>query len=357
MQRSWRRFLTPFAVRLTDWARRLLEVGLSGKRLVALILIAVGIPLAARVLPIPMDQWLTLASLKKVDDHPLYLMRHYGDYGSEQTLRQEASNVRGLASVPSAPGQAWACTCFATLGEGGSLRLGRNFDWYDHPALLLFTNPPEGYASVSMVDISYLGFGSDAPSWGEREPLLLAPYLPFDGMNEHGLGVGMMAVPHADSGYDPQRKTLDSLQLIRLLLDHAVDVEEALALLEGLNVDFGQGPAVHYLLVDADGQSAVAEFVSGEMRVLRNSEPWQVATNFVIAEAVPAGSNSECWRYNLAYDTLRETGGALSRDKAMGLLESVSQPSTIWSLVYGLSSGDIDVVMGRNYERVYRFRL
>ena len=33
---------------------------------------------------------------------------------------------------------------------------GRNFDWQYSPALLLFTNPPDGYASVSMVDIEYL---------------------------------------------------------------------------------------------------------------------------------------------------------------------------------------------------------
>ena len=39
--------------------------------------------------------------------------------------------------------------------------LGRNFDWYEHPALILFTDPPDGYASVSMVDISYLGVKGD----------------------------------------------------------------------------------------------------------------------------------------------------------------------------------------------------
>jgi len=35
----------------------------------------------------------------------------------------------------------------------------------------------------------------------------------------------------------------------------------------------------------------------------------------------------------------------------------VAQPGTQWSVVYGLTSGQVDVVMGRHYERVHTFRL
>ena len=62
---------------------------------------------------------------------------------------------------------------------------GRNFDWQYSPALLLFTDPPDGYASVSMVDIAYLGFdGKKAGtvtdlSLTERARLLFAPSWPF----------------------------------------------------------------------------------------------------------------------------------------------------------------------------------
>jgi len=52
-----------------------------------------------------------------------------------------------------------------------------------------------------MVDIAYLGFEGQA-AYGlterpldELAPLLSAPYLPFDGMNDQGLVVGMAAVP------------------------------------------------------------------------------------------------------------------------------------------------------------------
>ena len=55
----------------------------------------------------------------------------------------------------------WACTVF--FGAGGDPILGRNFDFHDEPALLLRHHPPGAYASISMVDISYLGFDR-APS-------------------------------------------------------------------------------------------------------------------------------------------------------------------------------------------------
>ena len=45
-----------------------------------------------------------------------------------------------------------ACTVFFAGGV-----LGRNFDFDDHPALLLHHRPPGAYRSVSLVDIAYLG--------------------------------------------------------------------------------------------------------------------------------------------------------------------------------------------------------
>ena len=52
----------------------------------------------------------------------------------------------------------WACTTYTAHTPQGETLLARNFDWYRHPAMLLFTDPPDGYASASMVDLSYLGF-------------------------------------------------------------------------------------------------------------------------------------------------------------------------------------------------------
>jgi len=42
---------------------------------------------------------------------------------------------------------------------------------------------------------------------------------------------------------------------------------------------------------------------------------------------------------------------------AMDLLADVSQEGTQWSVVYGMSTGDADVVMGQKYDNVHTFPL
>jgi hypothetical protein len=296
----------------------------------------------------------TLSSLRRADDYPLYVMSYHGGYLSEPFL-----NVAIPEDIPhqvSALANSDACTCFAALNPKGDKIFGRNFDWYRHPSLLLFTDPPNAYASVSMVDIHYLGYGMEEPSLVGRTRLLLAPYLPFDGMNEAGLVVGMMAVPYAQDGEDPEKPTIGSLRAIRLLLDRAGSVDEALSLLEEHNVVF-HGPPLHYLISHSSGESAVVEFVDGTMNVLRNDTKWQVATNFIISTALPDGASAPCSRYNRAYEALEEARGSVSEEQAMDILASVAQPNTIWSAVYDMSGGDVQLVVGRNYERVHTFEL
>jgi predicted choloylglycine hydrolase len=316
----------------------------------AIIIILAGLAFSFRG---PVNQWRTLNSLQKVDDYPLYVMTYHGDYGFKDFLQ----TGRRAELVPSAARQEWACSVFSTLNREGRPVLGRNFDWHNRATLLLYTDSPDGYASVSMVDVEYLGFNKKNPSWDDRQGLLEAPYWPFDGMNEAGLAVGMMAVPHAQSSDDPEKITLDSLQAIRLLLDYAQDVDQAIALLQNYNIDFGGGPPLHYLVADAAGNSAVIEFIDGQMVVLRPTNPWQVSTNFLISREQPEGADSCCWRYNTAHETLAQTEGKVSAVEAMTLLENVSQGSTMWSVVYGLTTGDIQVAMGRQYDGVKEFKL
>jgi hypothetical protein len=302
----------------------------------------------------------TLASLRKVDDYPLYMMTYYGDYGFDELLgiddRRESGSRSGVGERL-APDVGWACTTFAAFGEEESALLGRNFDWIHRASLLLFTDPPDGYASVSLVDLAYFGIGEQEPSWAGRAALLGAPYMPFDGMNEAGLAVGMMAISRSRFDGDPQKTTIGSLQVIRLILDYAADVDEALALMGNYNVDFGGGPPIHYLIADVSGNSAVVEFIDDEMRVLRNEGPWQISTNFIISEERPEGADSSCWRYNAAYETLKQVAGDVSPEEAMAILGDVSQSNTIWSVVYDMVEGDVGIVVGREYDDVHEFKL
>jgi hypothetical protein len=339
-----------------------------GQKAVSLIILGLLLALLALLGFSVYDEVRTLTSFRKVDDYPLYVMHTYFDYRFDEFLEdgnQRASNqatTRALNEMPfhkhvSSHERPFACTCFATRNSSDEVLFGRNFDWVNRPTLLLFTHPPSGYHAVSMVDISYLGLDSGEISWGDRLRLLDAPYLPFDGLNEAGLAVGMMAVPQARVPFDSQRMTLDSLQIVRLLLDHARTVEEAVALLQQYNIDWGGGPPLHYLVADASGASAVIEFVQGEMQVHRNKERWQLATNFVLSGTTPEARKTLCWRYARAEEALRGRSGDILPPEAMAILDTVSQPMTMWSVVYGLTAGEISIVMGRDYESVHEFRL
>lgn len=276
---------------------------------------------------------ITLASLTKVADYPFYTMTYYGDYGFSNYINPGNKSFSPAPKTVEFSSENWSCTCFAAMGDNNSIILGRNFDWYDHIPLLLFTDPPDGFASVSMVDLDYFGFNrNNLPDQAQNNRRLLdTPWLPFDGMNERGVTIGMMAVDHAEPPVDPKKKTIGEIEVIRLVLDYAKNIDHAIELIKKYNIRM-ETPPIHYLIADSSGQSATIEFVSGKMIVMRNSESWQVSTNFII-HGSGAPQNVSCWRYNRAYSILEEKQGKLTSQEAMNLLQSVAQSNTIWSMV------------------------
>ena len=192
----------------------------------------------------------------------------------------------------------------------------------------------------------------------ERRGLLEAPSWPFDGMNEAGVAVGMAAVPQADQRRDPGKPTIDSLEVMREILDRAGSVDEAVAILEQYNIDWEGGPPLHYLVADRSGRAALVEFHGGQIIVLPNAGPWHAATNFT-RSAVAGDAAGQCPRYDTLVRRLTEVRGALDSRAALDLLQAVAQTesATQWSVVYGMTTGQVEVVTGQAYDRTHSFRL
>ena len=173
------------------WARVIRPLVLAVSGLLALLLIAILFtPPRARIpdrrprvptvatSPAPRpdgltaDQAATLGSLRKVDDYPLYTMRYdagtrsntgieaLAGLSGQHTQPAEASNPEADLnhSRSSPPSPAPSSPHWALPRTG---LFGCNFDWRYSPALISSADRPAagGYASVSMVDIAYLGFG------------------------------------------------------------------------------------------------------------------------------------------------------------------------------------------------------
>jgi predicted choloylglycine hydrolase len=270
-----------------------------------------------------------------VDDYPLYIGRYIGDYRFDE-YRISGSWPR-LAEI--------GCTCFINR-----LVFGRNFDFPANPALLLWTYPDDGYKSVSMVDLGYFGYSMvNQPS--EPRGLEFIAYLPFDGMNEKGLVVGMAAIPYAEPPSSTGKVSIGEIEVIRLLLDYASNVEEAIELIEDYNVVMTE-PPIHYLIADAYGNSVIIEFLDTKMELYKSNES-QIITNFLVSQVnLPDGS--PCMRYNAVYAGI-ENNVDMSVEGAFNLLEASAQSSTIWSVVYDIQNLTIHVVMGGKYTQIHSF--
>jgi len=155
---------------------------------------------------------------------------------------------------------------------------------------------------------------------------------------------------------DPNKETVGSLRVIREMLDHASNVDEAVAIMQSYNVDMEGGTPIHYLMADSSGRSVLVEFYQGEMTVIPNETPWHQATNFLRASAGES-AEGQCWRYDRISQRLTEAEGQLTVQGAMDLLAAVAQEGTQWSVVYGMSTGDVKVTMGQKYDNVHTFHM
>lgn len=293
----------------------------------------------------------TFGSLRLVDPLPCYELVYTADYRLEELERTSPSAAR-YGAMP----MAWACTGFSAKQPDGSPVFGRNFDWYPNPALVLVTRPKGRYASISLVDISYLGYSAARTPFDAPADLAGAWRLPFDGLNERGLMVGMMAVDHAEGPLGTGKPRVGELGLMRILLDRAATVKEAILLMGAYEVDL-EDPPIHYLLADGTGDAAVVEYLGGKQCVFRSPVPWLISTNFLLGEVAPAARDRMCWRYAAVSSRLAQTQGVIDAPAAHALLEKAAVPRTRWSAVYEPQPLRLTLVLDRRFQRPYRWEL
>jgi hypothetical protein len=306
----------------------------------------------------PPEQRRALASLKKTHDYPVYTMDYQGEYGLNRFLAGGGSGVSSGWGDLAARQKQNSCSTIAARTPNENVLLAHNWDYTKAPYLVLFTRPADGYPSVSVVDILGMNDCSDNPAllrYMNTDIYLRAPYYPLEGMNGRGLVVACMYAPEKMAG-DPRLATVNMSQIIRLVLDYAADLDEAIALFGNYNIRENQ----HFLVADVSGRSAVIEYKEGELAVIRSREPWQVATNTPLAGASEESLRRQCWRYDTAQGVLRQKNGRVTRQQLMDILMAISMtgtPETIASTVYDLHSGELLLAVGRDFKQLLSFRL
>ncbi len=305
-------------------------------------------------------------SIEKLNEVSAYKIKYTGEYKFDEFLKKGVTDDLELYDFLDSIGlnphtnitsgnDIFGCTIFTVKNQKDEVLFGRNFDWYSHPCTLVYTSPKGAYSSVSMVDLYYIGI-SNIPFSGDdvnnNKHLLSVPYIPLDGVNECGVAIGVMSLPIAESASDTDKKTISSLGVVRLVLDYAANVDEAVSLISKYNIYFQKMVPIHYMISDSSGKSVIVEYVEGKMNVIKNDQPWQVSTNYVLSGYDNAGRGKD--RYNLAEKKLTDTHNTITKASAMDILQDVSQDgSTIWSIVYDLKKKDFDLCVNRKYNRVY----
>lgn len=383
-------------------------------RAAALAVLALILILGGTVFALWHNELATLSSFHKLsdrdpahDDGAVYQLTISGDYYFDDFLAQGgASNDTDLISfitqsitkgiIPmNLKTTDIACSAFTADTEDGDRVFGRNYDFSPTNTAIVYTNPGKGrHASYSTVDLHFLGLAQDQDVEGLSKQILTlaAPYAPLDGVNDAGVACGIFMSYQGDgkgvaTDIDTEKPDLTSTTLLRLILDYADSVEDAVALVEQYDLHDSTNCVFHYMIADSTGRSAILEWVGedadndsdgserhlnviwNDTDELSDSDDWQVITNFIKTPGYYNDTDEKHGfdRYECLSERLREQNGVVAdEEEAMSLLAQVGRRNcdnddrnswTIHSVVYNLTDKTVLWVGNEHYgEEQYTFR-
>ncbi len=179
--------------------------------------------------------------------------------------------------LPSLPAE----TCTRVLWNTNDLAVvvGRTMDWPEstEPVLTILPRGMErdgGRIGHEVID------GENPARWTSRYGSVVTTVYGIgtaDGMNEKGLGAHMLYLTATDFGErDTAMAGVHAGLWAQYLLDNAATVAEALALMQSvqiLNAEAqGHKATVHLAINDASGDSAILEYIDGELQVHHGRE-------------------------------------------------------------------------------------
>lgn len=322
----------------------------------------------------------TLLSVKENGDTGIYEIDYAADYkldelldaggaATEEQLVQYIikTMLKGLPiDVPYEIPNLACSTFFAETPDEGYI-FGRNLDNQTTDLAVVKTKPKDGYSSVSVVNLSFLGYNESytPDKLLDRINILASAYFPLDGVNEKGLAVGVLQLQAPATAQDNGKTDVGTTLAIRAMLDMCATVDEAIELLKGFDMYAAAKGCYHFQIADATGKSVVVSYVDNEMVITEKSEKGFIAaTNFYLHEVPFEYEAQGLDRYAILEETLTEKDSVLTKDEGMELLEAVritgTDPdekgrvySTQWSSVYDLTNPSLTLCADMDYDNAF----
>lgn len=136
-----------------------------------------------------------------------------------------------------------------------------------------------------------------------------------------------------------------SLEMVKIILERARTVDEALKIFPNYMVVFGTflgNPIVHYKIVDKNGNSAILEYVENEVKITRDIGSQVMTNHYVSNSKMGSCSETSFERYNTVENGLGKQDNSIN--DVQKLLKTASQKTTIWSNVYNLGNQQMYVM-------------
>lgn len=287
-----------------------------------------------------------------------------------------------------------ACSSFTAKTEEGDALFARNYDFSKTNTCIVFTESSEGrHATISTTDLQFLGLdvNKNPDNLMDKITALAAPYIPLDGINDAGVSCGIYMTYQGGektvpTNQDTQRPDFTSTTLLRLILDYADTVEEAVEIASAYDLHDSAKTSYHYMVADASGKSAILEWVAGtdatdndgakrELVVtyqdadahigeIEGKAEYQVVTNFIIQPDyyadTPASDKKGVDRYDRLYAELAKTNGVVKDEQgAMDILSIVGRRNwknddnngcTVHSVVYNMTDRSVHWIPNEHYD-------
>lgn len=388
---------------------------ITGASVLALIL-ALGIFIGAlwhNEISSMMSIKMLMGSNEENKSGPVYLMDVSGGYYFDEFIENGGASsddelidfivknlTKGIIPIDlSAPDI--GCSSFTGMGEDGTRYFGRNYDFSTSTAMIVRTAPRDGrYASISSADLQFIGIneGREISGIVDKVLCLAAVYTPLDGINEAGVSCGIYMTYQGGDGWNAvstdqttEKPDITSTTMLRLILDYAGSVEEAIALVEKYDLHDSANTSFHYMVADSTGKSAILEWVydtddtdndgtKRELKVYYNDgdqaigeneakNDFQYITNFVVT---PDYYNSDEYkagldRYKKIESMIDPNGdnskGIITEDTAFDVLEAVgrrnwdklngksdSNSITVWSALYNLTERKVTWISNEEFD-------
>ncbi len=274
------------------------------------------------------------------------------------------------------------CSSFTSVSEMGDRLFGRNYDFAKTDTCILFTEGKgERYSSISTVDLQFVGIDPERgiETFKDKIYALAAPYAPLDGMNERGVCCGIYMTYQGEetvaTNQNTKKPDITSTTMLRLILDYADSVDEAVELVKKYDLHDSAGTSYHYMVADATGKSAVLEWViendatdndggKRELKVIYNEGSFQTVTNFILYDGYYEGISKSRMkgldRYEKMNEELKKTNGVVKDEgEAMKILKGVGRrgwgnddanTNTIHSVVYNMTDKSVLWVSNENWD-------